>query len=95
MSKPGSAGPAALEPSRATVTPDPHSEANYDEAKVPAYTLPPNREDLAVQRILARHGFSIDLADLLLEDYRRALGHFDRDPVGVSVGEHEGGGFRH
>jgi glutamate decarboxylase len=63
--------------------------------QVPAYTLPPKREDLAVQRILARHGFSIDLADLLLEDYRRALAHFDRHPVGVSVGEHEGGGFRH
>jgi glutamate decarboxylase len=63
--------------------------------QVPAYTLPPKREDLAVQRILARHGFSIDLADLLLEDYRRALAHFDRHPVAVSVAEHEGGGFRH
>ncbi|MEO8897337.1 MAG: glutamate decarboxylase [Candidatus Dormibacter sp.] len=40
---------------------------------VPAYTLPRNREDLAVQRILVRHGFSIDMADLLLDDLRRAL----------------------
>jgi glutamate decarboxylase len=63
--------------------------------QVPAYTLPPNRQDLAVQRILARHGFSRDLADLLLDDYKRALAHFDRHPVSVSVGEREGGGFRH
>jgi len=63
--------------------------------QVPAYTLPPNRQDLCVQRILARHGFSMDLADLLLDDYKRALAHFDRHPVTVSVGEHEGGGFRH
>jgi len=63
--------------------------------QVPAYTLPPNREDLAVQRILARHGFSMDLADLLLDDYKRALAHLGRHPVSVSVGEHEGGGFRH
>jgi glutamate decarboxylase len=63
--------------------------------QVPAYTLPPNRQDLAIQRILARHGFSLDLADLLLDDYKRALAHFDRHPVAVPVGEHEGGGFRH
>jgi glutamate decarboxylase len=63
--------------------------------QVPAYTLPPNRQDVAVQRILARHGFSMDLADLMLDDYRRALAHFDRHPVSVSVAEHEGGGFRH
>jgi len=63
--------------------------------QVPAYTLPPNRQDLAVQRILARHGFSRDLADLLLDDYKRALAHFDRHPVTVPVAEHEGGGFRH
>jgi glutamate decarboxylase len=62
---------------------------------VPAYTLPPHREETAVQRILARHGFSRDLADLLLDDYRRALAHLERHPVAVSVTEREGGGFRH
>ena len=40
---------------------------------VPAYTLPPDREDLAVQRVLVRHGFSLDMADLLVDDMRRAL----------------------
>lgn len=44
--------------------------------QVPAYTLPAHREDLAVQRILIRHGFSIDLADLFLGDYNRAMEYF-------------------
>ena len=41
--------------------------------QVPAYTLPKNREDLAIQRILVRHDFSRDLGELLLDDYKRAL----------------------
>ncbi|MDI9886125.1 glutamate decarboxylase [Streptomyces sp. HNM0645] len=40
---------------------------------VPAYTFPPNREDLSVLRFVCRNGFSADLAELLLEDLRRAL----------------------
>jgi glutamate decarboxylase len=38
--------------------------------QVPAYTLPANLEDLAVLRIVARNGFSRDLATILLEDLR-------------------------
>jgi glutamate decarboxylase len=34
---------------------------------VPAYTFPPNREDLSVLRIVVRQGMSHDMADLLLE----------------------------
>src|SRR6185436_599432 len=40
MSKPGSPVSAAFEASQATIAPARHGEANYDEAKVPAYTLP-------------------------------------------------------
>jgi glutamate decarboxylase len=36
--------------------------------QVPAYSMPPNREDLVIQRILVRHGVSRDLGDLLLGD---------------------------
>ncbi|KJY43460.1 glutamate decarboxylase [Streptomyces sp. NRRL B-1568] len=35
---------------------------------VPAYTLPPHREDLAVLRIVCRNGFSLDLGEMLLAD---------------------------
>ncbi|MFN2200206.1 MAG: glutamate decarboxylase [Caldilineaceae bacterium] len=62
---------------------------------VPAYTLPPNREDLAIQRILVKHGFSRDLANLLLDDYRDAVNHFARHPVSKPMTEEEGGGFKH
>jgi glutamate decarboxylase len=36
--------------------------------QVPAYTFPADRGDLAVLRVVCRHGFSRDLADLLLRD---------------------------
>ncbi|MFL7838904.1 MAG: glutamate decarboxylase [Candidatus Promineifilaceae bacterium] len=62
---------------------------------VPAYTMPPNREDLAVQRILVKHGFSRDLASLLMHDYRAAVAHFDKHPVSTPLTEEEAGGFKH
>jgi glutamate decarboxylase len=62
---------------------------------VPAYTMPANREDLAIQRILVRQGFSRDLAELLMADYRDALSHFDRHPVSSPLTEQEAGGFSH
>ena len=39
---------------------------------VPAYTFPPNREDLSVLRVVCRNGFSADLADLFVEDLEPA-----------------------
>ena len=62
---------------------------------VPAYTMPPNREDLAIQRILVRHGFGRDMANLLLDDYRRAVAHLDKHPAAVSLTQEEAGGFTH
>ena len=62
---------------------------------VPAYSMPAHREDLVIQRILVRHGMSMDLAQLLLEDIRRALDHFDVHPVQVPLNEKEAGGFKH
>jgi glutamate decarboxylase len=63
--------------------------------QVPAYTLPANRQDLAIQRILVRHGFSRDLASLLLDDYRRAIEHFGVHPVSKPLSASEAGGFKH
>ncbi|BFU45745.1 glutamate decarboxylase [Krasilnikovia sp. MM14-A1004] len=45
---------------------------------VPAYTLPANREDLAVLRVVVRNGFTHDLADLFFQDLRQALARLDR-----------------
>ncbi len=45
--------------------------------QVPAYTMPPNAEDLAGLRIVVRNGFGRDLADLLLADLRHAVDYFE------------------
>ena len=48
-----------------------------------------------MQRILVRNGFGRDLAELLMNDYREALEHFDRHPVSEPMTEQEAGGFTH
>jgi len=50
---------------------------------VPAYTMPPNREDLVVLRIVVRNGFSHDMADLFLRDLRASVDWLDGLPGAV------------
>jgi glutamate decarboxylase len=40
---------------------------------VPAYTLPNNIQEYVVMRIVARQGFSRDMADMLLNDIKEAV----------------------
>ncbi|WP_431784820.1 glutamate decarboxylase [Streptomyces chumphonensis] len=47
---------------------------------VPAYTLPPDRQDLAVCRVVCRGGFSADLAARLVDDLRRLVPELRRQP---------------
>ena len=47
---------------------------------VPAYRMPKNREDLVVQRIVVKNGFSLDMADMLLNDFKRSLDYFKTQP---------------
>jgi glutamate decarboxylase len=51
---------------------------------VPAYSMPPNREDLVIQRILIRHGFTREMAEELLRELERTIEHLqnplDRPP---------------
>jgi glutamate decarboxylase len=44
---------------------------------VPAYTMPPKRDDLAVIRVVVRNGFSHDMAELFLRDLRTAISWLD------------------
>jgi len=82
---------------------DTHGYTLYDLAdrlrsrgwQVPAYSMPANRQDLVIQRILVRHGVSRDLADLLLEDMRRSLDHLDKHPVSKPLTAEEASGYRH
>lgn len=63
--------------------------------QVPAYTLPPDREDLAIQRILVRHDFSRDMASLLLDDYRRAMETLGKHAPKEPLSADEGTSFHH
>ena len=63
--------------------------------QVPAYTLTGSVSDIAVQRILVRQDVSRDLASLLLDDLRAAIGHFERHPVSVPMTKEESSGFNH
>jgi len=47
--------------------------------QVPAYTMPPKVEDLAVLRVVVREGFSRDLADMLLADLKKAVAYYDAE----------------
>ncbi|BDD07090.1 glutamate decarboxylase [Aureibacter tunicatorum] len=44
---------------------------------IPAYSMPENIEDLVIARIVVKEGFSKDTANLLLEDIKRAVKHFE------------------
>ncbi|MGE4422811.1 MAG: glutamate decarboxylase [Pseudodesulfovibrio sp.] len=63
--------------------------------QVPAYSMPPNREDLVVMRILVRHGFNSDLGELFVADMQRSLDYFKRNPVTHSLTRTEAGGYSH
>ena len=45
---------------------------------VPAYTMAPNAQDLAVLRVVVREGLSRDMAELLINDLKNALAYFDQ-----------------
>ncbi|MES2171971.1 MAG: glutamate decarboxylase [Actinomycetota bacterium] len=62
---------------------------------VPAYTLPADQQDVAVQRIIVRHGFSIDMADALLEDMKRGIAKLDDRPPSRKLTPREGASFNH
>ena len=63
--------------------------------QLPAYTLTGTASDIVVCRILCRQGLTIDMANLLLDDIRRAVAHFDKHPVSVPLTEAEAGGHKH
>jgi glutamate decarboxylase len=47
---------------------------------VPAYSMPPNRGDMVIQRILVRHGFTREMAHALLGEMQSALKNFAQHP---------------
>ena len=62
--------------------------------QVPAYTLPAHLDDMAICRIVVRQGLSMDLSDLLLNDFQEALDRFAKEPE-RRPSAIEDGGFSH
>ncbi|MGL1931692.1 MAG: glutamate decarboxylase [Desulfotalea sp.] len=63
--------------------------------QIAAYSMPANREDLVIMRILIRHGVSKDLGSLLVKDLQDCIDYFNKRPVAIPLTEAEGGGYSH
>jgi glutamate decarboxylase len=61
--------------------------------QVPSYRMPANRQEMVLQRVVVRNGFTHDLAGMLLRDIRRHLEWFASQP-GFRPAV-EGAGFHH
>ena len=61
--------------------------------QVPTYRMPPNSQDVLVQRVVVRNGFTHDLAGMLVRDIRRHLDWFATQP-GLKP-TMNGAGFHH
>ncbi len=62
---------------------------------IPAYTFPPDREDLSVLRIVCRNGFSQDLADLFLSDLDELLKELREQQGPLGRPENQATAFHH
>ncbi|MER5866106.1 glutamate decarboxylase [Kitasatospora sp. NPDC002040] len=62
---------------------------------VPAYTYPPNREDLSVLRVVCRNGFTADLAGLLLDQLGQLLPQLRRQSGPLDGDRTRTAGFHH
>jgi glutamate decarboxylase len=63
--------------------------------QVAAYTMPANIADVVVMRVLVRHGFSRDMAQMLLEDVGRSIDYLRKHPPSTPQGASEGTTFTH
>lgn len=61
--------------------------------QVPSYRMPANRQDLVIQRVVVRNGFTHDLAGMLVNDIRRHLDWFAGQPGFTAC--LDGAGFHH
>lgn len=57
--------------------------------QIASYSLPANCEDMVIQRVLIRHGFSRDLAQLMIDDLKRGIDYLQKHPR-MSDSEPEG-----
>jgi len=62
---------------------------------VPAYSMPENREDLVIQRILIRHGFTRKMADELMVEFENSVAELIANPPELVLAGEETTGHSH
>ncbi|GAB4582858.1 glutamate decarboxylase [Nocardia sp. IFM 10818] len=62
---------------------------------IAAYPLPADRENETIMRAVLRHGFTYDMADLLLADVQRGMKQLHAHPLRTSLTREDAGGFTH
>ena len=62
--------------------------------QVPAFALSGGAKDVVVMRVMCRRGFEMDLAAILIDDFKAALAFFDAHPA-TAIHPAEGTGFHH
>ncbi|MCD8186935.1 MAG: glutamate decarboxylase [Rikenellaceae bacterium] len=63
--------------------------------QIASYTLPANCQDMVIQRVLIRHGFSRDSAELFIADLHRCIDYFRKNPACHGLPNEQKGGFHH
>ncbi|MDR2954800.1 MAG: hypothetical protein LBV43_06950 [Prevotella sp.] len=57
--------------------------------------LPGNCQDMDIQRVLIRHGFSHNMAQLVIDDLKRCINYFQKHPIVNNSTKQESQGFHH
>lgn len=63
--------------------------------QVPAFSMPAHVEHLVVMRVMVRQGFTMDMAELLMEDMKRAVDFLARHSPAQHLTESEAMAFKH
>lgn len=63
--------------------------------QVPAYPMPDHMSDVTIMRVVVRNGFSLDLAHLLLDDLKEAVGYLESLDGPMPHPQEPLSGFRH
>lgn len=50
---------------------------------VSAYSMPADIQETVVMRVVLRHGFSVDMASMFVEDVKHCLEYFEKHPISV------------
>ena len=70
----------AMKPDMPFTVFDVSERLRIDGWQVPAYTMPDDATDVAVLRVVVREGFSLDLADALVDALAKAVDHLTKNP---------------